>query len=192
MTRPGDAVLAAIHGRRSVARVRPDPIPRELVEELLAAGLRAPNHHLTGPWRFVVLAGAARAELGEAHLRAALRERPDLPPEGRAKEAGRLERAPVVIACCAVGAEDPVRAREDRDAVAAAIENILLAAHARGLGAMWRTGAMVDEPEVRDALGLGPMDAVVGFVHLGLPAEPPAPRAGPPPRLDQTVAWRGW
>jgi nitroreductase len=182
----------AIAGRRSVGRVRPDPIPRELVAELLGAAVRAPNHHLTEPWRFVVLAGAARRALGEAHARAVARTRPDLPEAGLAKEAARLERAPVVVACAVrPSAEDPVTAREDRDAVAAAVQNLLLAAHARGLGAMWRTGAMVDEPEVRQALGLGPTDAVVAFVYLGRPGAD-APAETPRRPLDEVVEWRGW
>ncbi len=142
------SLLEVIASRRSVGRVLPDPLPREDVEALLEAAVSAPNHHLTAPWRFVVLAGDARRELGEAHARAVARAKPDLPAEGLAKEAGRLERAPVVIAAVVLGSDDPVQAREDRDAVAAAIENLLLAAHGSGLGAMWRTGAMVNEPEV--------------------------------------------
>ncbi len=65
--------------------------------------------------------GRPAATVGEAHARAVARAREGLTPEGRAKEAALLERAPVVIACCLVPGEDPVRAREDRDAVAAAI-----------------------------------------------------------------------
>jgi nitroreductase len=185
-------VLDAIHARRSVGRVAPDPVPREVVEELLGAAVRAPNHHLTAPWRFVVLAGAARRELGEAHARAVARERPDLPAEAFAKEAARLERAPVVIACCVVSDDDPVRAREDRDAVAAGVQNLLLAAHARGLGAMWRTGAMADEPEVREALGLGEHDAIVAFVYLGWPLEGAPARPTPRPPATECAVWRGW
>jgi nitroreductase len=189
---PARAVLEAIRSRRSVGRVRPDPLPRELVEELIGAAVCAPNHHLTGPWRFVVLAGPARREVGEAHLRAVLRERPDLPPQGVEKEASRLERAPVVVACCVVGADDPVQAREDRDAVAAAVENLLLAAHARGLAGMWRTGTMADAPEVREALGLGPSDAVVAFVYLGVPLEPAPARPAGRRDIDEVAVWRGW
>jgi nitroreductase len=188
----GDAVLRAIRSRRSVGRVSPEPLPRELVEELLAAAASAPNHHLTGPWRFIVLAGDARREVGAAHARAARRERPDISEESFEKESRRLERAPVVIVCCVASGDDPVEAREDRDAVAAAIENLLLAAQARGLGAMWRTGVMVDEPEVRDALGLAPRDEIVGFVYLGRPlASPPA--AGPPRgSVSDLTTWKGW
>lgn len=182
----------AITGRRSVGRVQPDPIPRELVAELLEAAVRAPNHHLTEPWRFVVLAGDARGAVGEAHARAVARLRPGLPEAGLAKEAARLLRAPVVVACVVrPSADDPIAAREDRDAVAAAVQNLLLAAHGRGLGGMWRTGAMVDEPEVREALGLEPGDAVVAFVYLGRPgAEEPPPTARRP--VAEVTDWRGW
>ena len=104
----------------------------------------------------------------------------------------RLERAPVVIACCVHPGEDPVEAREDRDAVAAAIQNLLLAAHARGLGAMWRTGAAVNDPEVRAALGLDDREEVVGFVYLGRLLAPP-PGKGPPRRaVEELTTWRGW
>jgi nitroreductase len=185
------SLLDAIASRRSLGRLRPDPIPRETVEELLAAAVSAPNHHLTAPWRFVVLAGDARREIGEAHARAVARAKPDLPAVGLEKEAARLERAPVVVAAVVLGTDDPVRAREDRDAVAAAIQNMLLAAHGCGLGAMWRTGTMVDEPEVHEALGLGPGDAVVGFVYLGHPAGPP-PARPPRPAVNQVAVWRGW
>lgn len=185
-----DPVIAAIHARRSVGRVLPDPLPRELVSELLEAAVTAPNHHLTGPWRFVVLTGGARRALGEVHAAAAMRENPDLPEAAREKEAGRLERAPVVIACCVIAGDDPVTAREDRDAVAAAVQNLLLAAQAKGLGAMWRSGAMVDEPEVRDDLGLRPQDAVLGFVYLGRPTGDPAPPRAARAGLEGAVVWR--
>lgn len=165
----GDVVLRAILTRRSVGRVDPSPLPREVVQELLRAAASAPNHRLTAPWRFVVLTGDARGEIGE-----------------------KLQRAPVVIACCVAPGEDPVEAREDRDAVAAAVQNLLLAAHARGLAAMWRTGALVDDPGVRAALGVAGRDEIVGFVYLGRPLAPPPP-TGPPRRaVEELTTWRGW
>ena len=191
-TPEGDAIVANILARRSVGRIAADPVSREQVEELLRAAVRAPNHHLTSPWRFVVIAGEARREIGEAHLRARLRAEPDLSPAAREKEATRLERAPVVIACCVHPGEDPAEAREDRDAVAAGIQNLLLAARARGLATMWRTGAMADEPEVAEALGLGPRDAVVGFVYLGRPMSAGAEAASPRPEPETLTVWRGW
>lgn len=188
-----DPVLAAIFSRRSVGRVGPEPVSRDLVRALLDAAVQAPNHHATAPWRFIVLAGTARGAVGEAHARAREGRRPDLTPDGRRAEAARLERAPVVIACCVSPGEDPVEAREDRDAVAAAVQNLLLAAHAHGLAAMWRTGAMVDEPEVRSELGLGGSDAILGFVYLGHPVDGgPSARITPRPGAEAFTDWRGW
>lgn len=187
-----DDIVAAIHARRSIGRVGADTVPQAVVRELLDAAVTAPNHHLTGPWRFIVLAGEARRTVGEAHACAVARENADLTPEGRNKEAARLERAPVVIACCVVPGEDATEAREDRDAVAAAVQNLLLAAHARGLGAMWRTGAMADEAEVRAELGIDGRGAIVGFVYLGWPLETPAARTSPRPGAEAFTDWRGW
>jgi nitroreductase len=184
-----EAVLGALRARRSVGRVTAEPVPREVVRAVLEAATWAPNHRLTQPWRFVVLTGGARAALGEAHARAVARARPETPPEGLAAQAQLPLRAPVVVVCiCRPTADDPVVRREDRDAVAAAVQNLLLAAHAHGLGAMWRTGVMPDEPEVRDHLGLGDDDAIVGFVYLGYPAVDPSPPERDP--VDAVVEWR--
>ncbi len=46
--------LDAIYSRHSVAKVRPDPLPRELIEKLLSAAVQAPNHYRVRPWRFFV------------------------------------------------------------------------------------------------------------------------------------------
>ena len=183
--------IEAIHTRRSVGRVPDAGVAREEIEEILRAAICAPNHHLTFPWRFVVLQGSARRALGEVHAAAVMATRPELPAEAFAKEAARLERAPVVIACIArATAEDEVTRREDRDAVIAAVQNLMLAAHARGLATMWRTGAMVDAPAVREDLACGPNDAIVGFVYVGRAdgvSRDPTPR----PSLDDVTEWRG-
>jgi nitroreductase len=183
--------LDAIHTRRSVSRLPADAVTRSEIEAVLGAALCAPNHHLTHPWRFVVLQGEARRALGHVHAQAVMDARPELPAESFEKEVARLERAPVVIACIVTPTgTDAVTAREDRDAVAAAVQNLLLAAHASGLAAIWRTGAMADSPAVRSDLGCGPDDAVVGFVYLGRSdgtSKEPTPR----PPLDEVVEWRG-
>ena len=174
--------------RRSVGKVRGDEIDRSTVLELIELATRAPNHHLNEPWRFVVVQGEGRRRLGDAHSAAFLRTHPDASTEALAREAARFMRAPVVIvAIVEPAADDPVTRREDRDAVAAAVENLLLGAHARGLGAMWRTGTMADEPELLDALGVVAPQAVVAFIYLGHPAVDPPVRSRKP--VAEVIHW---
>ena len=85
-------------------------------------------------------------------------------------------RAPVLIA---VGVDKPSEAKvleiENIAATAAAIENLLLAAHGIGLGAKWRTGEWARDPMVKDFLGFQPDQHIIGFIYLGYPeflAEP--------------------
>lgn len=187
-----ETITATIRQRRSIGRIAPDPLPRELVAELIEVALLAPNHRLTHPWRFVVLTGDARGEVGAAHARAVARLKPGHPEAGLVKEAARLDRAPVVIACWVPGNDDQVQAREDRDAVAAGVQNLLLAAQAHGLAAIWRTGTMADEPEVAEALGMAPGDSLVAMVYLGRARDDTRPPPRNRPSVDDVTVWRGW
>jgi nitroreductase len=179
----------AIMTRRSVPRCDGD-VDRGAVDKLLAAAVRAPNHHLTQPWRFVVLAGDARLELARAWAAGLERE---------GKDASRIPdkvlRAPVIVCVIERPHLDNPKVVEidEHYAVGAAIQNMLLAAHALGLGAMHRTGAATTFPEVRDYLGLGPDELIAGFVYVGRPPDGDAAR----PMTRRTdhaelTEWRGW
>jgi nitroreductase len=179
--REAQVVLAAIRERRSVKQVQPDPVPRELIEQLLEAAVWAPNHHLTQPWRFFVLTGEARVALGEV-----LARDPALAPDKRAVIRQKPLRAPVLIA---VAVEpDPKRPLLDEIAAgAAAVQNLLLAAHALGLGAIWRTGRAIEDPAVKAFLGLPDRAVLLGFVYLGFPAVVPEPPARRP--AQEVTVW---
>lgn len=183
-----DPVDQAILTRRSVGRVSDEPVSEYVARELIALCVRAPNHHRTTPWRCIVLTGAARTRIGAAHGEAYRRTHPNVEDAVVAREAKRLERAPlVIVVVCRSDASNVVQNREDRDAVAAGVQNMLLGAHVRGLGAIWRTGTMVDEPEVHTALGLDSVDDIVAFVYIGHPDAPPAPR--PLLGVDDVTRW---
>ena len=163
---------------------------REVIDRLLEAGVRAPNHFLTQPWRFVVLTGDARAELGEALAKAALREGKD-PEAAQAKPL----RAPVIIAVIErpKTAHKKVVKEEEHYATGAAIQNILLAAHAEGLAAMIRTGDAPFLPEVRAYLGVGEDETIAALIYVGYPLEdePERPLTRRTP-VDEITEWRGW
>lgn len=185
----GVETYQAITTRRSIGKTTPDRPPRAEIEMLLEAAVAAPNHHLTEPWRFIVLTGEALDSFGDAWARGT--ERQGKGPEGIREKA---HRAPVIIVL--VGAPKThlpkVVEVEEHHALGAALQNILLAAHDRGLAAMVRTGPAVDLEEVRRYLGLGENELVVGFVYVGFP--PPGYDRKTPKRKSaaEVTEWRGW
>src|SRR5919106_1943013 len=186
--------LAALTTRHSVAPTflaGPGP-DDETLAQILAAGASAPDHGRLRPWRFIVIRGAARERLGDVFAEALVKRQPEAPEEALAQERGRPLRAPVVIAVAAK--LDPAHPKipefEQILSTGAAVENILLAAHAHGLGAKWLTGANAYDDHVKAALGLAPNDRLAGFVHLGtIDGKPPqVPHAD---ARDLTVDWPG-
>ena len=158
----------AIMTRRSVPKVSDRAPGTATIEKLLDAAVRAPTHHVTEPWRFIVLRGDALRGLGAAW--AAGVERAGKNAEGIAAKALRAPVVIVVIARPKTHLPKVVEV-EEHHAIGAAIQNILLAAHALGLGAMVRTGPAATLPEVRDFLHLGDSEHVAGFVYVGYPLD---------------------
>ena len=187
--------LEAIFSRRSVAKVSGTRPAREEIVRLLEAAVRAPNHHLTEPWRFVVLAGHVLEDLGEVMAERVQRERagsPDLEARVRIERARPL-RAPVIVAFVYVPSANPQAVEvEDRYSVGAAMQNLLLAAHASGMGAYVRTGAPARDPAVHRLLGLTEGEEIAAFVYLGYPADTAgsAPTRRTP--AGERTTWLGW
>ncbi len=168
-------VTQAIQSRRSVGRVKQDPVPRELVEKILESAVHAPNHKITEPWRFHVFTGKGRGELARARAELA---RILAETEGEEEElaAGRISRerkkafrAPVVIAVISRGGRDEVETLENYAACAAAVQNMQLTAHALGLATIWRTGLQAYHPYMRAFFGLEAGDKIVAYLYLGYP-----------------------
>ncbi len=187
------SVLEAIRSRRSVGKVRPERPPRDVIEQIVEAATWAPNHRLTEPWRFYVLAGDARAALGQVMGRAqAARASSTADPAATfAKAAAKPLRAPVVIAVAVEPTGGPkVVEVEEVAAGAAAVQNMLLAAHELGLAAIWRTGDPAYDPAVKAFFELPPTAHLLGFVYVGYPDMPPPERARRP--VADVTHWLGW
>lgn len=181
-------LFEAIHTRQTQGKVKPDPLPRETIEKLLDAAVQAPNHYKVRPWRFVVLTGDGRKRLGDVMAASQADRKPDLPPEALDKTRALPLRAPVVIA---VGADKPAEEKvleiENVCAAAAACQNILLAAHGLGLGAIWRTGEWARDPKVKEFLGFAPDQHIVGFIYVGYPEFHPEPHQRP--SFEDRTVW---
>ena len=186
----GMNVIDAIRARRSIGKLEGDVSP-QAIRELVELATWAPNHRLTEPWRFTVVTGDVRERLGQTWGEIAA-DAQGLRGEERAESIRRdvvkLMRAPVLIVVSTRTDHDAVVAEEDFAATAAAVQNLLLAAYDRGLGAMWRTGRIVREPGVKAFLGLEVSDRIVAIVYIGQPAmEAPLAR---PRDVDGVIRWR--
>lgn len=183
------AVTHAIRHRRSVGRSEGE-LSRAVIEDLIETASWAPNHHLTEPWMFTVLTGDARRKLGDfwAQMRA---DELGLTGEKREgfmqAESQKPVRAPILVVVSTRTDPDPVIAAEDFAATAAAVQNLLLVASARGYSAMWRTGDMAYHPAIKRFLELDENDRIVATVYLG---ERGTKEPQPQQRKEPPIRWR--
>ena len=147
-------LLEGVLTRRSVRRFTGEPVSRGQVLEILRAGSWAPSGLNNQPWRFAIVFDAA--------VRGALAK---LTRYGRV-----IESAPV---CLPVFIDRTVMYHETKDhqSMGACIQNLLLAAHGLGLGAVWLGEILENADEVRELLGLPPNLELMAVVALGHPAE---------------------
>jgi len=169
-------------------------IPRAVVDTLLENANWAPNHGKTEPWRFRVYAGPARQQLAETLVE--LYEQTTPADQRRADKIDKLSRNPVRAShAIAVfrqrhggGPATKIPELEEVEAVACAVQNLQLSAHAHGLGAFWSTGPMTyNETATARAFGLQPDWRYLGVVFLGYPKT--EPKAGVRKPVADKTEW---
>ena len=166
---PGDA-MDMLLSRASSGELRAPGPDAEALGQIVAAGLRAPDHGKLRPWRFVAIEGEARHRFAELCIAALKARDPDATTAEADRMRGKLTSPPLVLA---LGMQiTPGLAKvpeiEQVMAVAAAAMNMLNAAHALGFAGKWVTGPNAYDPAVAKALGV---DQLAGFLYLGTPVE---------------------
>lgn len=188
---PSSGVIDTLLSRTSNgALVGPGPDPAAL-EQIVAAGLRAPDHGKLRPWRFIAIEGKARAQFAATCI-AALRARdPDATDAEVTRMHGKLTAPPLILALGLHVTETlKVPETEQVQSVAAAAMNMLNAAHALGYAGKWVTGPNAYDPAVAAAIGLTAPDRVLGYLYLGMAAER-AMVARRPDVAAYLTYWRG-
>ena len=153
--------------------MKPQPVAKEKIEEILESAVHAPNHRMTEPWRFHVFSGKGRGELARARAETARLmaeaegEDPELVAGRISRERKKAFRAPVVIAVISKAGRDEVETLENYAACAAAVQDMQLAAHSLGLATIWRTGPIAYHPYKRTFFGLEGGDRIVAYLYLG-------------------------
>lgn len=190
MPDPNPVALEFLLTRRSrPAKTLTGPVPgREMVQTLLTAAARSPDHGKLEPWRFIVLQGAALQRLAGL----AAKRGPALGIEPDKIEKGVRQYADAALAVAVVSCprpSDKIPQIEQVYSAGAVCLALLNAALAAGWGANWLTGwASHDRQFLTEGLGLGSHESVAGFIHIG--TETSAPPDRPRPDLEAITQWR--
>lgn len=182
-----ESLLDGMHSRRSIRRYKNQPVPRALIEQMLEAARWAPSAHNRQPWRFAAIESAEKKHTLAAAMGSRLRadlERDHVFPEvievDVSRSYARITGAPVVIIVCISLRDmdsypDERRARAEwtmaTQSAAMAVQNLLLAAHALGLGACWMCAPLFVPDTVREVLELDADWEPQALVTVGYPAE---------------------
>lgn len=175
-------VATVIKERRSIKRFKSDPIPKEVIFELLNIAAWAPNHGLREPWRFVLFMEEGREKLAEAIIHD--------PIKGGKKKSPEMIHEMIMtipIHLLVVMQEDPRQKEweEDYAAVCAFIQNLQLAAWEKGIGSIWKTNPYIYSPFFREKLGVKSGEKVVGLIHTGYPEK--VPEARPRTAIEEKI-----
>jgi len=160
--------LDLLVNRRSASRLA-DPAPAgEQLENILRAGLRAPDHGTLTPWQFFVIEGEGRERFSQLLEKGAIEAGQDEKAIEKARNAPF--RAPMIIAVVAKCQEHhKVPQWEQEMSAGCAVMAMQMAAVAQGFNGIWRSGALTDSPVVRNGLQCREQDKIVGFLYLGTP-----------------------
>lgn len=163
-----EAALALLRSRQTTHDFDTTPVPEDVVRQALECAIRAPNHHLTNPWRFTLL--------GSQSIQAICELNAELVASKRGYEAGQKKKQrwstiPGWLLVTSQRDTDPLRTRENYAACCCAVHSFCLALQALGVGSKWTSGAVTRAPGFADIVGLNEAaQDFVGLIWFGYPS----------------------
>ena len=172
-----DQKLEFLLSRRSASALGlPGPTPDQ-IEHMLVAAATVPDHGLLRPFRFAIVEGDGRIALGHALAAAAEEARPGLPEAKLEGMRAKTLRSPTMIVIIASPKPGKVETWEQHATAACAGYAITLAAHALGVGAVWKSVPFTKGKALGEVLGLTETEEMLGWIHLGTTTLEASPRA---------------
>ena len=172
LTRAEIAVVdRVIRSRRTIHEFTSDVPAPETVREAIEQARWAPNHHHTEPWRFYLISADGGARIAELNAELVRQKSGD---QAAASKLQRWRAMPGWLAVTCAISEDANREREDYAACCCAIQNLMLALWARGVGMKWGTGKVTRDPRFMTLIGAPPTEFTVGLFWYGYAAAIPA------------------
>jgi len=180
-----------LSSRMSVSKLM-SPAPNDAVlERVINAACRAPDHGALRAWRILIVRGDSRSALGDLMVNVERETDPNLDESRAAASKQKAMRAPMImVVVSATQAHSKIPAIEQVLAAGCVAHGLLLALQAEGFGAVWKTGAPCYAASMKAGLGLQPTDDIVGFLYVGTPSAPQ--QDSPRPKMhDVTREWTG-
>ncbi|MCP5206868.1 MAG: nitroreductase family protein [Hahellaceae bacterium] len=183
-----NTVTESLQKRVSFPRLTSPAPAGETLTAILKCALRAPDHALLRPWRFMVYQESSLNQLTDIFV-AAGEAQENMDELQMNKLRSMAHRAPMVIVCVASYQDHPkVPRQEQLLSAGCAVAYMLAAIQAEGFGAIWRTGPMATDPIVCSGLGLSESEEIVGFLYVGTPLGDP--KTIPEIPLDQFFVFK--
>lgn len=170
-------VFKVIQERRSIKKFKSDPVPTDLICELLNVSVWAPTHRMREPWRFILFAEEGKRIVAEA-----------ISENGKkARDPELLMQVPLYL--MVVMKEDPRQREweEDYAAVCTLIQNFQLAAWECGLGVIWKTEPFTFQPAFRESVGVKPGEKLIAMLQIGYPEIIPEAQPRTPAEQKLTI-----
>ncbi len=168
-----------ITSRRSIkpAALNGKKIPNQQMTQLLSLANWAPTHGLTEPWRFIVYSGDAIHQFCQQHADMYKQSTPPEkfnPAKYEKQQHNGDKTSHIVAVYMQRGNNSNITVLEEICATAAAVQNILLGAETLGISVLWSTGGAVLQPAMKEYLGLGEEDLIIGLLYMGYTDDPTA------------------
>jgi nitroreductase len=185
------SVLTFLKSRKSAsakAMTGPGPVNAQ-VQELLEIAVRVPDHGKLAPWRFVVIEGSARRNIGQGFAEIWAEQHPEHGADILAFQRGLFERAPLVIAVVSTAAQhEKIPIWEQQMSAAAVCYNLVLGAIAMGFAAQWQTDWVAYDEAAKAVMGVSAAEKIAGLIYIGQSTVPLEER--PRPDISKLVTYR--
>lgn len=168
-----DSLIEGLLNRVSFPRLTAPAPSADSLDRILRCALRAPDHALLRPWRFIVYQEGSLSQLSDAFVAAGQSDM-NLDDTQMQKLRGMTSRAPMIIVGIASYKSHPkVPEKEQLLSAGSAFAYMLAAIQAEGFGAIWRTGPMATHSVVLSKLGVAENEEILGFLYVGTPLGEP-------------------
>ncbi len=173
------SIHETIISRRTAHFYKTDPLPEGALQRAYEAAIRAPNHKLTNPWRFVEIGPQTRAKIVEIIVELKNKKKP-LGEAMEAKVRRKVGDSPACIAVAQVLDPDDFRRKEDYASVACAIQNLTLSLWGEGISSKWSTSGAIQDERTYELLEINPTtEEIVGIIFAGYADDDPDPPRRP-------------